>query len=92
MTTFFMFGKYSREAIKGIAAKRTAKAEQLITGFGGKLRSVYAILGEYDLIIIADLPGTEEVFHASIELTKETGISFTTSPAIPVAEFDQLFE
>ena len=92
MTTFFMFGKYSREAVKGIAAKRTAKAEQLITGFGGKMRSVYALLGEYDLVIIADLPGTHEAAHASIEITKETGISFATSPAIAMADFDILFD
>jgi uncharacterized protein with GYD domain len=92
MTTFFMFGKYSKEAVKGITAKRTAKAEQLIAGFGGKLRSVYALLGEYDMVIIADLPGTEEVFHASIEIAKETGIAFTTSPAIAMADFDTLFD
>jgi len=92
MTTFFMFGKYSKDAVKGIAAKRTAKAEQLIAGFGGKMRSVYALLGEYDMVIIADLPGTQEVFHASVEITKETGINFTTSPAIAIADFDILFE
>ena len=92
MTTFFMFGKYSKEAVKAIAAKRTAKAEQLIAGFGGKLRSVYALLGEYDLIIIADLPVAEEAFHASIEIARETGISFSTSPAIAVADFDLMFK
>ena len=92
MTTFFMFGKYSKDAVKGIAAKRTAKTEQLLAGFGGKMRSVYALLGEYDLVIIADLPGTQEAVHASIEITKETGISFTTSPAIAIADFDILFE
>lgn len=92
MTTFFMFGKYSKDAVKGIAAKRTAKAEQLIAGFGGKMRSVYALLGEYDMVIIADLPGTQEAFHVSIEIAKETGISFTTSPAIAMADFDILFE
>ena len=83
MTTFFRFGKYSKEAEEGIAAKRTAKAEELIAGFGGKLRSVYALLGEYDLVIIADLPGLQEAFHASIEITKETDIAFTTSAAMP---------
>ncbi len=92
MTTYFMFGRYSKEAVKGIASKRTAKAEKLIAGFGGKLRSVYALLGEYDLVIIAELPGTQEAFHASIEITRETGISFTTSPAIAVADFDLMFD
>lgn len=92
MATFFMFGNYSRDAMKGIAAKRTAKAEELISGFGGKMRSVYALLGQYDLVIIADLPGIQEAMHASVEIGRETGISFTTSPAIPVASFDTMFD
>lgn len=92
MVTFFLFGNYSKDAIKGIAAKRTAKVEELINGFGGKLRSVYALLGQYDLVIIAELPGIQEALHASIELNKATGIAFATSAAIPVADFDLLFE
>lgn len=92
MATFFMFGKYAKEALKGITAKRTARAEKLINGFGGKLRSVYALLGQYDLVIIAELPGIQEALHASIELTKETGIAFTTSAAVAIADFDLMFE
>ena len=45
MTTFFMFGTYSSDAMKGVSVKRTEKAKALITGYGGKLRSVYALLG-----------------------------------------------
>lgn len=90
MSTFFFFGRYSQDAVKGITAKRTAKAEGLIAGFGGKLRSVYALLGQFDLVIIADLPGIEEAMHASVEMSKETGINFSTCPAVPVADFDSL--
>lgn len=92
MTTFFMFGKYSKESLKGIAAKRTEKAEATIQDFGGKLRSVYALLGEYDLVLIADLPGNQEAVQVSVALSRETGIAFTTSPAIPIAVFDKLFD
>ena len=92
MVTFFMFGTYSRDAMKSIAAKRTAKAEELINGFGGKLRSVYVLLGQYDLIILADFPTIHEALHASVELTKQTGIAFSTSAALTVADFDMMFE
>ena len=90
MTTFFMFGNYSKDAIRGVSAKRTEKAEALIKGYGGKVRSVYALLGDRDLVIIADLPGAAEAVQVSVDITKETGITFSTVPAIPVADFDSL--
>jgi uncharacterized protein with GYD domain len=90
MATYFMFGKYSAEALKGISADRTKETTKLITGLGGKVVSIYALLGKYDLAIIADLPGTEEAMKASIALSKLTGIAFLTSPAVPVKVFDTL--
>jgi len=90
MTTFFMFGKYSKDGLKGVSTKRTEKASSLITGYGGKLRSVYALLGDNDLVIIADLPGIQEAVQVSVDINKETGIAFSTVPAIPVADFDNL--
>jgi uncharacterized protein with GYD domain len=40
MATFFMFGKYSSEAVKGISPKRTKAAEDVIKKFGGKIERV----------------------------------------------------
>lgn len=90
MTTFIFFGSYTRDAIEGIDARRTKDAEQLIGGFGGKLRSVYALLGESDIVMIADLPGVPEALQVSLALTRKTGIAFRSAPAVPVADFDRL--
>ncbi len=90
MTTFFLFGSYSRESIVGIDARRTKKAEEIIEGFGGKLRSVYALLGTPDLVFIVDLPGIQEAMQASVAITRSTGVMLTTAPAIPVADFDRI--
>ena len=92
MATFFMFGKYSSGAIKDISAKRTEKADSLIEKYGGTVKSVYALLGDYDLVLIVDLPGVEEAMKASIAVSKLTGISFSSSQAVPVADFDKLAE
>ncbi len=91
METFFMFGKYSREAINKISAERTRKAISNIQKLGGRVKSVYALLGENDLVFIVNLPGAAQATMASIALAKMTGISFTTSPAIPIEQFDRLF-
>lgn len=91
MATFFMFGRYSSvEALKGMSQKRTKEAENLVKKFGGKVESIYALLGEKDLVIISTFPGVENAMKASVALTKTTGISFTTVPAVPVEEFDKL--
>ena len=90
MSTFFIFGKYSSEAVKEISAERTKKVISLIEKFGGKASSMYALLGEYDLVFIVDFAGTEQAIKASVGLTKLTGISFSTSPAITVEHFDRI--
>jgi uncharacterized protein with GYD domain len=91
MATFFLFGRYSSaDAWKGMSQNRTKEAEDLIQKFGGKFESMYALLGERDLVAIATFPGVEQAMKASIALSRMTGISFTTSPAVPVDEFDKL--
>jgi len=90
MATFLMFGKYSAESIKGISGKRTQKTISLIKKLGGEVKGMYALLGEKDLVFIVTLPGTEQAIKASVGLSKVTGISFTTSPAVTVEEFDKI--
>jgi len=90
MAKFFMYGKYSQEAVKGISANRTKVALDAIAKAGGKVDSMYALLGKYDLVLIVDLPGVADAMKASIALNKVTGISFTSFPAITVEEFDKI--
>jgi uncharacterized protein with GYD domain len=87
-----MFGKYSIGAMKEISAERTKNATAVIGDCGGKIKAGYALLGETDLVLIADFPGVKEAMKASVELTKLLGISFTTAPAVTVEEFDKLIE
>lgn len=90
MHTYFMFGKYTTEGIKRISANRTKKAEQLIRRAGGRLVSIHALLGTADLVFVARFDDVEDVMRASLALTKVTGIAFSSSPAVPVEDFDKL--
>lgn len=90
MATFFMFGKYSTEALKDMSSERTDKAVSLIKKFGGQVNSMYALLGENDLVLIVDFHEVEQVMKASVALTKMTGVSFTSSPAVPAEDFDKM--
>ena len=90
MPIFLMFGKYSPEALKGISPERTDKAVELIRKNGGQVVSMYAVLGEHDLVFTLDFPDAEKALATSVALNKLTGISFTTSPVVEVEKFDKL--
>ncbi|UCF65654.1 MAG: GYD domain-containing protein [bacterium] len=90
MNTFVMFGKYTSEAVHKMSPDRTVQGLSLIKKFGGEIQAMYALLGEIDLIFVLTFPNIEQAMKASIALSKMTGISFTTSPAVSVGEFDKL--
>ena len=90
MPIFMFFGKYSSESLKGISSERTDRAVNLIEKHGGKVVSMYAVLGEHDLVFTLDFPDAEKAMATSVELNKLTGISFTTSPVVEVEKFDKL--
>jgi uncharacterized protein with GYD domain len=89
MTTFFLFGKYSAASIKEVSAKRTVAAAATVKKLGGELKSGYALLGEHDLVLIVELPGISEALKCSLALSRQSGIAFTTAPAVPVEQFDR---
>ena len=90
MATYFLFGKYSADAIKGMSSDRTEKAAKLVKKFGGEVKSVYALLGEKDLVIIATFPDSEQALKSSLTISKLTGIAFITSEAVAVEDFDRM--
>ncbi len=90
MATFFLFGRYSAGSLKGISARRTQAASAAVKKLGGTLKSAWALLGEHDIVLIVELPGISEAVTCSLALARQSGIAFTTSPAIPVEQFDKL--
>jgi uncharacterized protein with GYD domain len=90
MATYIMLGKYSAKGIKGASAARSDKAIAVVEKHGGKVKEVYALLGDVDLVMIADMPDTAAAMQASLALTRLLGVTFTTSPALAYKEFDKL--
>lgn len=90
MPVYFMFGKYSSEAMKEISKERTKKTIDIVNQFGGEITAMYALMGAYDLVLISSFPNMQNALQASITITRATGISFSTLPAMSVEEFDEL--
>ncbi|PKN52723.1 MAG: hypothetical protein CVU55_05710 [Deltaproteobacteria bacterium HGW-Deltaproteobacteria-13] len=90
MPIFIMFGKYTRDSLKNVSEQRTKKAVKIIEKHGGKVVSMYAVMGEHDLVFTLDFPDVDKSLSASMALNLLTGISFSTSPVVDVEKFDHL--
>ncbi len=90
MPIFMLFGKYNQESLQGVSEERTKKAVKVIEKNGGKVVSMYAVLGEHDLVFTLDFPDADKALSASVALNMLTGISFSTSPVVDVEQFDRL--
>jgi len=90
MNTFFMFGRYTSDAIHNVSVERTRQAHRIVEGLGGRIKAIYALMGENDLVLITEFPRMADAMKASVELKKQTDISFFTTAAMPVEEFDEL--
>ncbi len=90
MATFLMFGKYSLDSLREISAERTNRALALIKKHGGEYKAGYALLGDKDLLLIVELPSSEQAMKVSIALTKLLGVAFSTTPAVSIEAFDKM--
>lgn len=91
MGLYLMYGKYNPGSLEKISAERTEKAKDLVQENGGTIKSSYALLGEQDLLIIANFPNVKSVVKTSVEMGNLLGLTFSTIPAITIEEFDSLF-
>ena len=90
MRTFLIFAKSSPQELKEISLKYRAEVVSLVNSFGGNVRSMYVMLKERYLILTLSFPEIKTAIKASIALSKLTGISFTTSPAVFIEGFNNI--
>jgi uncharacterized protein with GYD domain len=91
MSIYLMYGNYNPGSLQEISPERTEKAKDLIQENGGTIKAGYALLGETDLLFIVDFNKTKDVIKTSVEMGNLLGITFSSVPAITIAEFDKLF-
>ncbi len=64
MPIFVTQGRYTREAIKGMAIKPEDRAEavsRLLAKAGGRLIGHYLTFGEYDFLVICEVPSETQM-------------------------------
>lgn len=89
MQKFLMLGRYSLQGLKGASAARSKKAVALVKKNKGRINAIYALVGNYDLAILGEFPNVSAFMKAAIGLSKLTGVSFASFPAVSLEEFDK---
>src|SRR5216683_625138 len=96
MATFITQGRFTREYLKGGLAKpedRQAAISRLCEQAGGKLVSLYFTLGQYDFIVISEMPDARAASVLSLVAAGGGGIEgVVTTQAFTSAEGKDLFE
>ena len=62
MPYYLIQGAYKETAAKALTgrpADRSAVVKKMVESLGGKLHAFYLSFGEYDVVVIAELPGNE---------------------------------
>lgn len=89
---YLILGKYSNHGIANVSSHRTSKLTELVNQIGGQLRDSYALLGQFDIALIVDLPDNSSAVKLAATLQLTMGISSTTLPATSISQFDQIAE
>jgi uncharacterized protein with GYD domain len=95
MPVFITQGRYTQQAIEGLVNKpedRQDEVGRLFERAGGRLLSYYMTFGEYDFLIISDVPN--ETTMLSVLATAASGGGVTdvkTTLAIPTAAAKDAF-
>ena len=94
MPVFVSMGRYSEGAIKGMLAKpedRTPAVAKLVEQAGGKMLGFYMLFGEYDWLIVYEVPSGKEA-AAAVLATVGATTDTKTMLAMTGAEAKAAFE
>ena len=96
MSKYLLQASYSADGLKGLmkdkASGRKAAVEKLFASVGGKVESVYYCFGDYDVVLIADVPDDTAMAAASINACSTGLVRIKTTPLLTIAETDQALE
>ena len=72
MSVYMYQGTYSREAISALVENpqnRTAEVRSVVEANGGEMIGCWMAFGEYDIVVIADMPDDESMAGVSLAVS-----------------------
>jgi uncharacterized protein with GYD domain len=92
MPTFMCFLNWTDQGAKAVkeAATRAEATKALIAGLGGQLISGYVTTGQYDVVLVVEMPNGDAMTKLVIALTSRGNARTTTVRAFSTEEFGKL--
>jgi uncharacterized protein with GYD domain len=92
MPTFMCFLNWTDQGAKAVkeAAPRAEATKALIAGLGGQLICGYVTTGQYDVVLVVEMPDGDAMTKLAITLTSRGNVCTTTARAFSVEEFGKL--
>ena len=94
MATYISFIQYTQQGLQKIKESpgRLDQAKKAYEAAGGKLKDIYLVMGEYDIVVVAELPSDDAVAKLALSLGAAGNIRTRTSRAFTEAEYRKLIQ
>ena len=89
MPHYMLQASYSAQGISGLissAEDRSATTTSLVEGLGGKIESFYQAFGEFDAIVILEMPDNVSMVALSMAVGASGAANIKTTALIPMSE------
>ena len=92
MPTYISLIQYTQKGLETIkeSPARLDHAKKGYEAAGGKIKDFYLVMGEYDIVVIAELPNDEAAAKLALTLGSAGNIKSRTSRAFTEAEYRKL--
>ena len=94
MERYVVLAKFTDQGIKDVknAPKRIDGAAKLAESLGGKLVDFYLVMGEYDYVLVVDVPNTEVVTSGILTIGAIGNVRATTLRAFSEDQFTKIIK
>jgi len=94
VATFAILVNFTSEGAKtiGDSKNRYQKFEQGLKEAGGRVVASYGLLGEYDILVVAEAPDEKAIAKVVLAAVSRGTVSTKTLPAIPIKEFYEIVD
>lgn len=92
MPTYISMLRYTQQGISSAknAPARIDAAKEAYKKAGGELKAIYLTMGQYDLVVIAEMPNDETVARTALALGMQGNIRSETMRAFTETEFRKI--